>query len=122
MTDDVLRELLRKQPDPVENLAPDQRQVFSGWLVHIEALSARFLATGKRIVVLDCGHFVLTKALHRAGCPRCGEMIRSGYDHDGFRRLGMPDQFAWPDDPLGALNEGSREDGGGTITRAGVHQ
>ncbi len=68
---------------------------------------------------LECGHYVLSRALHRAPCQRCGEMIRSGYDHDGFRRLGMPDKFHWPEDPLLELNEGARKAEHSTITRSG---
>ena len=110
MHDDV-RVLLSRQPDPVEKLASEQQQLktHSGWFAEITKRSEHFLKTGKRFVALECGHFVLTRSLHRAACPRCGEMIRSGYDHDGFRRLGMPDEFHWPNDPLSELNEGGRD-------------
>ncbi|HEP6431523.1 TPA: hypothetical protein VDB83_005855 [Burkholderia cenocepacia] len=122
MADNILRELLRNEPNPVEKLASDQQQlkIHSGWFGELEQRTADFLKTGKRIVVLECGHYVLSKSLHRAACPRCGEMIRSGYDYDGFRRLGMPDEFHWPEDPLLVVNEGERRDGHGTITRRTV--
>jgi len=110
MPDNALRDLLCKQPNPVEKLASEQQQLktHSGWFADIATQSEQFLKTGKRIVPLECGHYVLSKALHRAPCSRCGEMIRTGYDYDGFRRLGMPDDFHWPDDPLITLNEGDR--------------
>jgi hypothetical protein len=59
----------------------------------------------KRFVVLACGHTTFTKALHSAHCPRCQQMLDSGYDWDGFRRLGFPDQMSWPKDPCRRLNE-----------------
>lgn len=115
MSDAILRELLRNAPNPVEKFAPEQSQAHSSWL---NALSQRrFIETGQRIVKLECGHHVLSRSLYRAACKRCGEMIRSGYDHDGFRRLGEKDEFHWPEDPLGALNEGDQEDCGQTTRR-----
>jgi hypothetical protein len=122
--DTILRELLANEPDPIEKLAADQHRAVSEWVVRITSAADHFLKTGQRIAVLECGHFVLTRALRSAKCRRCGEMIRSGYDHDGFRRLGMPDEFSWPEDPLAILNEGQRaadgEDVGNTITRRQV--
>lgn len=121
MLDDALRDLLRRQPNPVEKLASELQQLktHNGWFADITKQAEQFLKAGKRIVPLECGHYVLSSALHRAPCPRCGEMIRSGYDHDGFRRLGMPDKFHWPEDPLFELNEGGRGDEHSTITRSG---
>ncbi len=108
MSDAILRELLRNAPNPVKKLAPEQLQAQGQWLA---ALSRqRFIETGERIVKLECGHYVLSRSLHKAACKRCGEMIRSGYDHDGFRRLGVKDEFHWPEDPLRAINEGDQED------------
>lgn len=120
MTDGTLHEILRNEPNPVENLADDQQQakIHNGWFADLTSRTARFLKTGRRIAALECGHYVLFKALRRAGCPRCGEMIRSGYDYDGFRRLGVPDAFHWPDDPLLELNEGSHDDRHSTIARS----
>lgn len=121
MNDARLRELLRNEPNPVEKLASEQQlRTHSGWFAKLPEQTAHFVRTGERIVVLECGHYVLSRALYRAGCPRCGEMIRRGYDHDGFRRLGMPDEFNWPEDPLLELNEGGRRDGFSTITRRSV--
>lgn len=119
MADDLLRELLRNEPNPIEKLSGEHQQLktHSGWFADLPQRTAHFLKTGQRIVALECGHYVLSKALQRAACPRCGEMIRSGYEYDGFRRLGMPDDFHWPDDPLSTLNEGDRNDCDSTITR-----
>lgn len=99
-------ELLRGQPNPIEDLAADQRQVHGGWLSSVSSMADHFLKTGQRLAALQCGHYTVTRALRRAACPRCGAMIRSGYDYDGYRRLGQPDEFSWPDDPLAALHEG----------------
>lgn len=112
MHDDAIRSLLSNQPNPVEKLASAQEQMktYSGWFAEIKARSEYFLKTGKRIVLLECGHYVLSRSLYRAACARCGEMIRSGYDYDGFRRLGMQDDFHWPNDPLVTLNEGDRNE------------
>lgn len=120
MRDPALSDILSRHPNPVERLASEQQQskTHSGWFADITKRSEHFLKTGKRIVALQCGHYVLTRSLYRAACPRCGEMIRSGYDHDGFRRLGMPDRFHWPEDPLRELNEGSREHEHSTIMRS----
>lgn len=103
--DETLKSLLANAPNPVEKLIELRAQDLSGWLIHMPSLSSHFLKTGERIVRLECGHFALTRARFRAGCARCGQMIRSGHDHDGFRRMGMPDEMAWPDDPLRSLNE-----------------
>ena len=112
MLDETLREILSRQPNPVEALASreEQMKIHSGWFADIATQATHFLTTGTRITVLKCGHFVLSKALHRAACPRCGEMIRSGYDYQGFRKLGMPDEFNWPGDPLRELNQGGRDE------------
>lgn len=120
MDDQCLRDLLKRQPDPMEKLASEEQQlkIHSGWFADISKQSEHLLKTGKRIVALECGHYVLSRALHRASCPRCGEMIRSGYDHDGFRSLGMPDGFHWADDPLRELNEGAREHQHSTVMRS----
>lgn len=122
MHDKVLSAILKGEPNPVEKLASEQQQsrTHSGWFADITKRSEHFLKTGKRIVALECGHYVLSRALHRAACPRCGEMIRSGYDHDGFRRLGQPDTFHWPADPLLELNEGARDHEQSTIMRGSV--
>lgn len=122
MTDALLKDLLRNARDPVEKLGCQdaQMKIHSGWFAEITARAAHFLKTGERIVALECGHYAMTRALYRAGCRRCGEMIRSGYDYDGFRRLGMPDELRWDGDPLRDLNESGLVDDGSTIRRSAV--
>lgn len=102
----ALAELLAGEPNPMEKFAADQASAKGVWVVGLAQMD---LLKHGRVVKLDCGHYTLTKALHRAGCPRCGEMIRAGYDHDGFRRLGAPDEFSWPDDPFRAAHESDIE-------------
>jgi hypothetical protein len=119
MDDRLLSELLRNEPNPIEKLANEQLQLqaIGSWFTDVPKWTAHFMKTGQRIVALECGHYVLSKSLRRAACSRCGEMIRSGYDYDGFRRLGIADNFHWPDDPLFALNEGERSGSGKAATR-----
>jgi len=117
--DEVLRQLLQDDRNPIERIAPDQSRCWSGWFTNQETLAAHYLKTGKRLVVLACGHYTLTAALQRAACPRCGEMIRSGYDYDGFRWRGVRDGFSWANDPLRSFNEGDRPDGESAIKRLG---
>lgn len=105
MADNLLRELLRNEPDPFEAVAGDQTAAMP-WKV---GFNAELMMRRGRLAVLECGHFVLTKALRKAKCRRCGEMIRAGYDYDAFRNLGAQDTFSWPDDPLRELHEGSNE-------------
>lgn len=95
-----LAALLGDQPNPVERFAVNQGRARTLW----ETDAASLLKHG-RPVVLECGHVTITKALERAKCPRCGEMIRSGWDYDAFRRCGALDSFKWPDDPLRLVNE-----------------
>lgn len=97
----LLASALGGERDPVEPLAADQTRAFSAWVLG----TSNVLTPRGRVVELACGHFTVTKALREAACPRCGEMIRSGWDHDGFRRLGNPDTIHWPDDPLHVLHE-----------------
>ncbi|MBV7542046.1 hypothetical protein [Acidovorax sp. sic0104] len=110
MNDSVLSDLLRNQRNPIERLVSleEQSKTHNGWFASLPQRTAHFLATGKRIVRLECRHYVLTRSLFRAACPRCGEMIRAGYDYDAFRRLGAQDEFRWAEDPLWELNEGHR--------------
>ena len=109
-----LAELLGREPDPTEALSEDQRTA--------QLCTAMVWKTGNhpdlkrgRLVALACGHYTLTKAIHRARCRRCGEMIRAGYDYDAFRNLGAADTFSWPLDPLRTLHE--RSDESDTTTR-----
>lgn len=102
VVDPFLARLFAQERNPIEVVVDDQasaKGVFVVGIAHADLLKAG------RVVKLACGHFTLTKALRKAGCPRCGEMVRAGYDHDGFRRLGEPDTFSWPDDPFRAVHE-----------------
>lgn len=98
----ALAKLLANEPNPVEALAADQASAKGLWAIGIA--QADFLKHG-RVVRLTCGHFKSTKATSKAQCPRCCEMIRAGYDHDAFRRLGAEDAFSWPEDPFLSIHE-----------------
>lgn len=111
MGDHLLASLLANERDPLEAIKLDQSEVASGWFVNSVEHAEHFLKTGKRIARLECGHFTLTEALHRAKCRRCGEMIRSGYDYDGFRNHGLADTFVWPQDPFALVHEPKRDGG-----------
>lgn len=102
--------LMSKQPDPVERLAADQAQAQSVWFTGAAGgMTDLFLKAGKRLVALECGHYAITRALSRAKCRRCGEMIRAGWDYDAFRNHSAPDTFSWANDPLRELHEGREE-------------
>lgn len=101
-----LADLFARESDPVESITADQSSAL--------LLQAMVWKTGGhpdakrgRLAALACGHYTVTKALNRAKCPRCGEMIRAGYDYDAFRNRGGRDEFSWPSDPLRPLHEGS---------------
>jgi hypothetical protein len=100
IVDENLAKLFADMPNPSERLARDQGRAL---LHNILCGSDEFKLD--RLVELNCRHFVVTRAVHRANCPRCGEMIRSGYDYDEFRRHDGEDTFSWPDDPLRVLHE-----------------
>lgn len=103
----LLARLLASERNPVEPLSADQVRAVNVW-----TLGAANVPTWRgRVVELACGHLVVTRALRESGCPRCGEMIRAGWDYDGFRRLGGPDTFHWPDDPFRVHHEGERGPG-----------
>lgn len=104
-TSAFLKDFFQRQRDPMEPLAADQGLVHSGWLIDVRNLSEVYLKSGKRPVLLACGHFTLTRSLTSARCPRCGEMIRAGYDYDGFRNRAHPDTFSWPQDPFIGVHE-----------------
>ncbi|MFT0546997.1 hypothetical protein ACMHYO_11715 [Allopusillimonas ginsengisoli] len=107
MPDPDLQALMRAQPNPFERIGTAQRQAQALYLTaRTNKWTVLFLKTCKRFVVLECGHFTVTRFLFRAKCARCGEMIRSGFDHDAFRHHHVPDTFQWPDDPLRELHEG----------------
>lgn len=102
LVDKVLAGLLANEPNPLEDLAVDQASAKGVWGIGIA--QADLLKQG-RVVRLACGHYTVSKGLYKARCPRCGEMIRAGYDYDAFRRLGRPDEFSWPDDPFRTAHE-----------------
>jgi len=104
VVDEILAKLFREEPNPFEDLAEDQTAAMD-WKTGV---AAELMLKHGRLVLLTCGHLTVTKALYRARCPRCGEMIRAGYDYDAFRNLGAPDEFSWPGDPLRPLHEGHR--------------
>lgn len=103
-----LADLLNGEPNPKEPLAEAQGQAIATFMFG----TADQLTKCGRPVILACGHYTMTKAVHVAGCPRCGEMIRSGYDYDAFRHLGHPDDFHWPGDPFRELHEKDRTEPG----------
>lgn len=98
-----LAAMLSREPNPLEDLVSDQGQAITAFVFMVG--TADTLTKQGRPVVLACGHYAMTKALYKARCPRCGEMIRAGYDYDAFRNLGHPDTFSWPDDPFRELHE-----------------
>ncbi|MCA7889977.1 hypothetical protein LGM58_43165 [Burkholderia contaminans] len=101
VVDQKLATLFASEPDPFEALVTDQTAAMP-WKA---GSNADMMMKHGRLVALACGHFAMTKALHRAKCRRCGEMIRAGYDYDAFRNRGASDQFSWPGDPLRPLHE-----------------
>ncbi len=103
LVDYVLAETLSSRPDPVERLMKDQGLPF--FLNAISDIKPKF---DQRVVRLECGHFVFSRARNRTTCCRCGEMIRSGYDYVAFRAGEKEDDFHWPDDPLRNLNDNER--------------
>ena len=103
IVDHLLSKYLEAAPNPMEPLREDQ-----GLAIFFYTISCTKERRPKRLAQLLCGHFVYTKATRRSACPRCGEMIRAGYDYDGFRNHEMTDEFLWPGDPLGEIhNRGS---------------
>jgi hypothetical protein len=100
IVDETLARLFKDRPDPQEKVCSDQGlAIFLGiW----SGISIR-LKNG-HLVQLECGHYKITRSLNRTGCPRCGAMIRAGYDYDKFRNIDHHDDFDWPADPLGNLN------------------
>ncbi|KWW32409.1 MULTISPECIES: hypothetical protein [Cupriavidus] len=101
IVDRFLADLLAGEPDPVELLVEDQTHAMAWKMGQCQDAMMKH----GRLVALSCGHFTMTKALHRAKCRRCGEMIRAGYDYDAFRNRGESDRFSWPSDPLRPLHE-----------------
>lgn len=96
-----LAAVLANERDPVEALSDDQGPAIMVW----KAGTADLMLKQGRPVLLACGHFTITRSVHRAKCSRCGEMIRSGYDYEAFRNRGAEDVFSWPADPLRILHE-----------------
>lgn len=77
--DPVLAEFMRshKLSAPVENI------ITVDWTA--TALNRERLKTGERVVILDCGHYAVTKAKRRTACGQCHEMILNGEDYEGWR-------------------------------------
>ena len=100
VVDEVLASLLANMPDPSERIRSDQ-----GMAIFLDCISGAFKKRKRgHLVQLECGHYKVTTALNRTTCPRCGAMIRSGYDYDKFRNIDHVDDFDWPGDPLLNLN------------------
>ncbi len=97
--DPVLANILKNCKNPIKKLSADQSMTF-----FLTAISDE-KQTLNRLVRLECGHFIQTRAVQRSRCPRCGEMIRAGYDYEGFSMGQHTDDFHWPDDPCFNLNE-----------------
>jgi hypothetical protein len=84
----------------------------------------RGLGAIRRIVILECGHRVVTRNRKSAPCARCDEMLRRSIDtgeedYDAFRHHGAQDLMAWEADPLRVFNE--PHDLGGTPLRSDDH-
>jgi len=105
VVDRKLASLFAGETDPFEAVARDQGLA----MIWKTGIIVDAMVKHGRLVVLTCGHFAVTKSLHRAKCKRCGEMIRAGYDYDAFRNLGATDSFSWPDDPLRPLHESGND-------------
>ncbi len=63
-----------------------------------------------RVVDLACGHKLLTRAMNRARCPRCREMLRRSLldgseDYDSFRKGLVPDRMEWEGDTMRIFHE-----------------
>jgi hypothetical protein len=70
----------------------------------------RFVAAGKFVVDLECGHKVYTRNQNRSVCPRCTEMLRRSIkdgseDYESFRKGLVRDMMEWPGDPCRVFNE-----------------
>ncbi|MGF6265219.1 hypothetical protein OKW49_006212 [Paraburkholderia youngii] len=100
-----LAALLGDEPDPFEALSANQASALA-WKWKL-GTPPDLLKDG-RLVALECGHYLVTKARIRAKCRRCGAMIRAGCDYDAFRNLGGAETFSWPGDPLRPLHETDR--------------
>jgi hypothetical protein len=102
-----MRERRAKFPIPIKT--PSERIIARDVLA--AAFNAeRMIREGKFIVDLECGHKAYTRALNRAVCPRCTEMLRRSIedgreDWDGFRHHGKLDHMEWPADPCRQFNE-----------------
>lgn len=100
IVDESLASLFKDMSNPREKVCADQ-----GMAIFLDALSGNFKRRKSgHLVQLECGHFVVTRAVNKTGCYRCGAMIRAGYDYDKFRNLNGSDDFEWPSDPLKSIN------------------
>lgn len=103
VVDETLARLFRDHPNPRERIRADQGMaIFLGIMT---GLSTKLLAKRSgHLAQLECGHYKVTHAINSTGCPRCGAMIRAGYDYDRFRNIDHHDTFVWPTDPLKCVN------------------
>ena len=105
--DETLARLFVKNPNPTEKLSHDQRMA-----LYLFSISGAFLTCRSgRLVQLECRHYKITRATKRTGCPRCGAMIRAGYDYDAFRNLEHLDTFNRVMDIIGNYVLNSLENG-----------
>jgi hypothetical protein len=101
IVDDVLAEMLRNVPNPVEDIVLDQgKAIFLTMLHKLSGSNPSY-----RLVELTCGHYTKTRLKKSAPCQRCGEMIRAGYDYEAFKNRGALNRFVWPGDPLRMIHE-----------------
>lgn len=85
--------------------------VRTDWLL---TAHAQFCNALKRIVVLECGHRIVSTRRKRARCLRCEEMLRRSLadgseDYAAYRAGDAQDQMEWSDDPFRGLNEKRRQ-------------
>lgn len=109
VVDPVLADIMKSEKDPFEKIDMDTPSSKGIWTMGVIPVENYDILKHGRPARLECGHFTMTKALKRAQCPRCGEMIRAGYDYDSFRHHGAPDEFSWPGDPFQLIHEGNNE-------------
>lgn len=69
-----------------------------------------FLKDGKRVVILECGHYAYTNSIHGIHCLRCKEMydrsiIDGSEDYDAFKKGLKKDNMVWENDLCRIFNE-----------------
>lgn len=55
------------------------------WLITALNRDQINVGRGERVVILACGHEVVTRNLHRVKCWKCRFLLLNGYDYEGFR-------------------------------------